>query len=104
MSIASDIGLRGTRTPRMASGTELPGIDLTTLLQPIPGPDPTGMPLRYAGDYDRIQEARLQDDASLPQGIWQRQLKRADWDQVGQDARVAATRPSSLAGDDHALF
>src|ERR1700735_4347483 len=58
------------------------GIDLQALLAPIAGPDPAGIDLRYLGEYDRIQEARQEDDPSLPQGIWQRQLKRADWDEV----------------------
>jgi type VI secretion system protein ImpA len=58
------------------------GIDLKALLAPIAGAEPTGADLRYLGDYDRIQEARQEDDPSLPQGIWQRQLKRADWDEV----------------------
>ena len=103
MSIASDIGLRGARMPQMASGSRGPdiaGIELAALLQPIPGGDPTGMPLRYAGDYDRIQEARLQDDASLPQGIWQRQLKRADWDQVASlcaDALINRSKDLQIA-------
>jgi type VI secretion system ImpA family protein len=59
-----------------------PGIDFAGLLAPIPGTAPTGRPLRYAGDYDRIQEARQDEDASLPQGIWQRQLKKANWEEV----------------------
>jgi type VI secretion system protein ImpA len=58
------------------------GIDLKALLAPIAGGDPAGIDLRYLGEYDRIQEARQEDDPSLPQGIWQRQLKRADWDEV----------------------
>jgi len=85
MSVAPEFGARADRLPRTAPGAPvaaIAGIDLASLLQPIPGGDPTGMPLRYAGDYDRIQEARQEDDASLPQGIWQRQLKRADWDHV----------------------
>jgi type VI secretion system protein ImpA len=103
MSIASDIGLRGARMPQMASsssGPDIAGVDLAALLQPIPGPDPTGMPLRYAGDYDRIQEARQEDDASLPQGIWQRQLKRADWDQVASfcaDALINRSKDLQIA-------
>jgi type VI secretion system protein ImpA len=103
MSIASDLGTRAARVPQAASGTELPdiaGIDLAPLLQPVPGPDPTGLPLRYAGDYDRIQEARQEDDASLPQGIWQRQLKRADWDQVAAlcaDALINRSKDLQIA-------
>jgi type VI secretion system protein ImpA len=52
------------------------------LLAPIPGPDPAGHDVRYAGDYDAIGEARRQDNAALPQGVWRRELKRADWNAV----------------------
>lgn len=54
-------------------------IDLARLLQPIPGPSPTGMSLRYESEYDRIREARRDEDPALPQGVWQHDLKRADW-------------------------
>jgi type VI secretion system ImpA family protein len=57
-------------------------IDLARLLQPIPGPSPTGMSLRYESEYDRIREARREEDPNLPQGVWQHDLKRADWNLV----------------------
>jgi type VI secretion system protein ImpA len=53
-------------------------IDFDTLLLPIPGPNPSGVPLRYAGTYDAIQEARRADD-NLAQGEWKRDTKSADW-------------------------
>jgi type VI secretion system protein ImpA len=46
---------------------------------PIPGPSAVGRDVRYTGDYDAIIEARRHDNAALPQGVWQRDLKRADW-------------------------
>jgi type VI secretion system ImpA family protein len=49
------------------------------LLTPIAGSRPTGQDVRYSGDYDAIAEARRQDNAALPQGVWLRDLKRADW-------------------------
>jgi type VI secretion system ImpA family protein len=49
------------------------------LLTSISGPRPTGRDVRYSGDYDAIGEARRQDNAALPQGVWLRDLKRADW-------------------------
>ena len=73
---------------------ELAGFAIEALLEPIPGAEPTGVDLRYAGDYDRIQEARQEDDPSLPQGIWQRHLKRADWDVVAQLCAEALTKRS----------
>lgn len=54
-------------------------LDLARLTSPIAGPDPCGEWLRYEGTYDRIREARREDDPGLPQGVWQADLKRADW-------------------------
>src|ERR671915_2200220 len=54
-------------------------IDIQELLQPIPGATPAGEPLRYQGTYDRIADARREDDPSLSQGIYKSTLKRADW-------------------------
>ncbi len=58
-----------------------PVIDLESLLQPIPGDNPSGEFLQYTGVYDEIREARRADD-NLSQGTWQRELKVADWRQV----------------------
>lgn len=38
-----------------------------------------GENLRYDVLYDQIKEAREEEDASLSQGVWERDLKRADW-------------------------
>lgn len=54
-------------------------IDIQELLQPIPGANPAGEPLRYQGTYDRIADARREDDPTLSQGIYKSTLKRADW-------------------------
>ncbi|MCL5745214.1 MAG: type VI secretion system protein TssA, partial [Acidobacteria bacterium] len=51
------------------------------LLNPIPGPNPCGDNLRYAPVYDKIKEARREDD-DAPQGEWQRERKTADYAQV----------------------
>jgi len=56
--------------------------DLENLLAPIPGPNPTGESLRYEGAYDRILEARREDDATLTQGVWKAAMKKADWPEV----------------------
>ncbi|MCX6624374.1 MAG: type VI secretion system protein TssA, partial [Acidobacteria bacterium] len=48
------------------------------LLNPIPGDNPSGENLRYAPVYDKIKDARRQDD-DAPQGEWQRERKVADW-------------------------
>jgi type VI secretion system protein ImpA len=57
-------------------------IDLEELLQPIPGDNPAGESLRYQGTYDRIADARREDDPTLSQGIYKSSLKRADWASV----------------------
>ncbi|HAA76388.1 TPA: type VI secretion system protein TssA [Candidatus Latescibacteria bacterium] len=59
-------------------------VDLERLLAPITAENPAGESLRYEGTYDQIQEARRQDDASLPQGVWETPLKQADWDLVAE--------------------
>jgi len=51
------------------------------LLNPIPGENPSGANLRYAPVYDKIKEARREDD-DAPQGEWARERKVADWKQV----------------------
>lgn len=57
-------------------------IDLAVLTKPISTHEPAGEWLRYEGTYDQVQEARREDDESLPQGIWQAKIKRADWPKV----------------------
>ena len=61
------------------------------LLNPIPGTDPAGVDLRYDPIYDKIKEARHQDD-DAPQGDWQRERKVADF------ALVAKLAGDALAG------
>ncbi len=48
------------------------------LLNPIPGSNACGENLRYAPVYDKIKEARREDD-DAPQGDWQRERKTADY-------------------------
>jgi type VI secretion system protein ImpA len=48
------------------------------LLNPIPGASPGGVNLRYDPVYDKIKEARREDD-EVPQGDWAITLKKADW-------------------------
>ncbi len=44
------------------------------IFDPIPGDNPGGENLRYAPIYDKIKEARRQDD-DAPQGEWARERK-----------------------------
>lgn len=64
------------------------------LLAPISKDQPTGVSLRYDPVYDRIQEARREDDASVPQGVWTTKLKRADWPGALTEIETALTKRS----------
>jgi len=52
------------------------------LLTPIPGDNPSGAYLYYAPIYDKIKEARRQEEDTGPSGVWARERKAADWNQV----------------------
>lgn len=58
-----------------------PVVDLTALLAPIPGDNPAGENLQYAGVYDEIREARRADD-TLTKGDWEHEPKVAEWPRV----------------------
>ena len=68
-------------------------VDFDPLLSPIPGDNPGGEPLRYAGPYDAIEEARRADD-ELTQGDWQRETKASDWRQVIELSTEALSKRS----------
>lgn len=57
-------------------------IDLRSASSALPTGPGAGEDLRYAGLYDQIREARTEEDASLSLGIWEHELKRADWSTV----------------------
>jgi type VI secretion system protein ImpA len=59
-------------------------IDWEQLSAPISDEQPAGEYLRYEGTYDRIREARREDDPSLTQGIYKTELKKADWKEVAR--------------------
>jgi type VI secretion system protein ImpA len=63
------------------------------LLNPIPGENPSGANLRYAPVYDKIKEARREDD-DAPQGEWAHERKVADWKQVVKLASEALATKS----------
>lgn len=52
------------------------------LLAPLPEPSPTGINLKHSNALHQLQLLRSEDDASLPRGVWERELKRSDWPQV----------------------
>jgi type VI secretion system protein ImpA len=72
-------------------------LDLASLLAPIAGPSPAGAWIREDPAYDRLIETRRTENATLPQGIWKRDVKRADWRAVSmQAAAILATRSKDL--------
>jgi len=69
------------------------------LLNPIPGENPSGASLRYDPLYDKIKEARREDD-DAPQGEWAFERKTSDWKQViklAGDALATKSKDIQLA-------
>jgi type VI secretion system protein ImpA len=58
-------------------------IKIDELLLPISENSECGENLKYDYVYDQIKELRREDDPRLSQGIWQMELKKADW--IGVD-------------------
>jgi len=56
--------------------------DKKSLLQPISSEQPCGEDLSFSPEFDRIQEARREDDSTIDYGEWQSTLKQADWAEV----------------------
>lgn len=76
-------------------------LELDLLLQPISPNRPAGESLRYDGTYDRIQEARREDDQRLSQGIYKTGCKRADWEAdeaICLEALEKRTKDLQIAG------
>ncbi|CAN7524304.1 MULTISPECIES: type VI secretion system protein TssA [unclassified Pseudomonas] len=61
--------------------TPLPEL-ITQLLEPISKEAPCGQDLRYEPEFDRLRELRREDDTSLPTGVWQSSIKRAQWPEL----------------------
>jgi len=76
------------------NNTNVLPLEVEELLQPIPGENPGGESLRYQGTYDRIADARREDDPALSQGIYKSNLKRADWATVETICIEALTKKS----------
>jgi type VI secretion system protein ImpA len=69
------------------------------ILNPIAGDSPSGLDLRYSPLYDRLKEARREDD-ELAQGAWQHERKVADHNGViklAQEAVATQTKDLQLA-------
>lgn len=68
--------------------------DIDTLLQPIPGDAPCGVALLHDPALEAVKDARREDDPSLPAGVWQTELKVADWAAVETQCVDLLTRRS----------
>ncbi len=68
-------------------------IDIEALLQPISANEPAGADLRYQPVTDKIKEARRQEE-NLAQGVWEREVKVADYVAVIKLAKEALTKQS----------
>jgi len=69
------------------------------LLNPISGDNPSGKNLRYDPVYDKIKEARREED-DAPQGEWTHERKVADWKQViklASEALAAKSKDLQIA-------
>ena len=69
------------------------------LLNPIPGENPSGANLRYDPVFDKIKEARREED-DAPQGEWQRERKVADYKivfKLASDTLATRTKDLQLA-------
>lgn len=76
------------------------GVPYDALLDPIDSSMPAGKSVRSNGVYSAIEQARRQDDPSLPLGAWEHDLKRADWDKasaVAVDALAHKSKDLQLA-------
>lgn len=69
------------------------------LYNPIPGENPSGQDIRYSPIYDKIKEARRQDE-DLDQGAWKRERKLADYGvaaKLTQEAIATQSKDLQLA-------
>ena len=66
------------------------------LLNPIPGDNPSGRNLRYDPVFDKVKEARREEDDAA-QGDWKYERKVADWPLVIKIAgETLATKTKDL--------
>lgn len=73
---------------------------VNALLQPISVEWPGGEDLSFSSLFDEIREARRADDAGLAQGLWETEIKAADWNRVRtlcESALTTRTKDLQLA-------
>lgn len=72
-------------------------VQFEAILEPIAETSLCGEDLAYSPEFDRIKEARREDDASIEYGEWQSELKQADWPAVVKDcSQLLASRSKDL--------
>lgn len=57
-------------------------INIEDFLHPITEANECGEDLHYSYIYDQIREHRREEDSDVSVGVWQRELKRANWPEV----------------------
>ncbi len=76
-------------------------VDIETLLAPISADHPSGESQRYLPIFDEIKKLRTEDDPTLPMGVWQKPLKKADWPAVASlclDVLETRSKDLQIAG------
>ena len=68
--------------------------DRDPILEPLDGKEPGGVFLAYDPVYTKIRTARQEDDPTLPQGVWKKSLKVADFKEVEKLATEALSTRS----------
>lgn len=72
-------------------------LDADALLQPISESEPSGEDLSFSTEFDHILESRRADDPNLEQGVWQTDIKAADWAGVRRNcSTLLKTRSKDL--------
>ncbi len=72
-------------------------VELEKMLEPVSEASLCGEDLAYSPEFDRIKEARREDDATIEYGEWQTELKQADWPAVVKDCtQLLASRSKDL--------
>lgn len=67
-------------------------LDVDLLINPLTTGSGVGLSLKYEPIYDEIREARREEDTTLSLGIWERELKKADWIYVEELCYEALTK------------
>ena len=54
----------------------------TVFLNAISDEAPCGASIRDSAIFEEIRNARVNEDSNLPRGVWERELRQADWTEV----------------------